>query len=58
MKRLLSKKLFMGITVSGVLLMVVGVMFADKIAPILAKIPGMGALMSKASGNAQMEEEI
>ena len=46
----MSKKLFMGITVSGVLLMVVGVMFADKLAPMLEKIPGLGTLMDKASG--------
>jgi len=56
LKKLMSKKLFMGITVSGVLLMIVGVMFADKLAPMLEKIPGVGALMDKVSGT--KEEEI
>lgn len=56
MKKLMSKKLFMGITVSGVLLMIVGVMFADKLAPMLQKIPGVGTLMDKVSGT--KEEEI
>jgi hypothetical protein len=50
MKKLLGKKLFMGVTVSGVLLMIVGVVFADKIAPMLEKIPGMSKLMDKANG--------
>jgi hypothetical protein len=53
MKRLMSKKLFMGITVGGLLMMVVGVVFASKLQPLLEKIPGVSGLMDKIEGGTE-----
>tara|TARA_B110000902_G_scaffold265232_1_gene348939 strand:+ start:3449 stop:3607 length:159 start_codon:yes stop_codon:yes gene_type:complete len=46
----MGKKLFMGLTMGSVLMLVVGVLFAGKLAPMLEKVPGVSGLMDKIDG--------